>query len=324
MNGSPSVFRIVFMGTPDFAVASLRALVESGHQVVAVVTAEDKPAGRGQRLHASPVKAYAVSQGIPVLQPARLKDPQFIAELAAYQADLFVVVAFRMLPEVVWRMPRCGTLNVHGSLLPQYRGAAPIHWAIMNGDRETGVTTFFIDATIDTGWIIDQRTVPIADDDCVGTLHDKLMVAGASLLLDTVSEIQSGTAQPHPQPSCDVLRPAPKLFRDTCRIDWTRPVMQLYNQIRGLSPYPAAWTMLVSPQGESCPLKIYAARPVLQAHDCAPGTWLPTGETVRIYAPDGYLDISELQLAGRKRMPVSDFLRGIPDAAAYRISASEA
>ncbi|MBQ5997299.1 MAG: methionyl-tRNA formyltransferase [Bacteroidales bacterium] len=309
---TPHHLKIVFMGTPDFAVASLRALVEEGYPVVAVVTAVDKPAGRGRQLRGSVVKEYALQQGIPVLQPERLRDEAFLEELRRYGADLQVVVAFRMLPEVVWRMPACGTLNVHASLLPQYRGAAPINWALMNGEPVTGVTTFFIDRDIDSGEIIGSHRVAIADTDTAGTLHDRLMAEGASLLLETVQAVEDGTVTSHPQPAAGDLRPAPKIFRETCRIDWTRPAREVYNHIRGLSPYPAAWTSVQTPDGAVQVLKIYAATPVdfPSGSSPAPGTLQVDGGVLRIAASDAWLQVSELQMEGRKRMMTADFLRG--------------
>lgn len=304
--------RIVFMGTPDFAVASLRALVENGFQVVAVVTAVDKPAGRGRQMRPSAVKTYALSQQIPVLQPEKLKDPDFLEELASFKADLQVVVAFRMLPEVVWRMPRCGTLNVHGSLLPQYRGAAPINWALMNGDSETGVTTFFIDQSIDTGDIIDSRKVAITPEDNMGTLHDKLMEAGALLLVDTVRSIEDGTVTSHPQPECADLRPAPKIFHETCHINWNRPMRELSDQVRGLSPYPAAWTTMHTPKGEML-LKVYAVSCVAfpAGTKPEPGTVRVEGRRLLAAASDGWLQLLELQLEGKKRVTADAFLCGM-------------
>ncbi|MFN7640841.1 MAG: methionyl-tRNA formyltransferase, partial [bacterium] len=235
--------RLVFMGTPDFAVASLAALHAAGHEVAAVVTAPDKPAGRGQRLQASAVKQWAQAQHLPVLQPPRLKDPAFLAQLAALQADLFVVVAFRMLPAEVWAMPPRGTINLHGSLLPQYRGAAPIHWAVLNGETETGVTTFYIEHEIDTGQILAARKTPIGPDETTGELYARLMQLGAQLLVDTVADIAAVRIQPHPQPAgAEGLKPAPKLFPADGLLDWNLPARQLHNRSRGLNPFPAAHT----------------------------------------------------------------------------------
>lgn len=236
--------KIVFMGTPDFAVASLDAIVQANFDVVAVVTAPDKPAGRGQKLNESAVKKYAVEKGIPVLQPEKLKNPEFIEELRSYQADLQVVVAFRMLPEIVWNMPAKGTINLHGSLLPQYRGAAPINHAIINGEKESGVTTFFLKQEIDTGDIILSDSVPIADDETAGDLHDKLMVVGANLLVKTLHAVEANNITEQPQPQNDDLKHAPKIFKEDCKIDWNNPAQTIHNLIRGLSPYPTAFTIL--------------------------------------------------------------------------------
>ena len=249
--------RIVYMGTPDFAVESLRALVEGGYNIVGVITMPDKPVGRhGSVLQASPVKQYALSKGLPVLQPEKLKDEAFLSELRALKADLQIVVAFRMLPEVVWDMPRLGTFNLHASLLPQYRGAAPINWAVINGDTETGATTFFLTHEIDTGKIIRQKHLPIADTDDVGIVHDGLMTMGAGLVLETVDLLLEGKTDAVPQEEFykdpSELRPAPKIFKETCRIDWLQPVKRVYDFIRGLSPYPAAWTENLSGREAPC------------------------------------------------------------------------
>ena len=253
--------RIVYMGTPDFAVESLRCLVEGGYNVVGVVTGPDKAVGRhGSVLQPTPVKQYAVEKGLRVLQPEKLKDEAFIDELRSLQADLQIVVAFRMLPEIVWSMPPLGTFNLHASLLPQYRGAAPINWAVINGDTETGVTTFFLKHEIDTGAVIRQVTVPISDTDCVGDVHDRLMMLGGSVVCDTVDAILEGKVVPIPQEQmlpAEELRPAPKIFKDTCRIAWGRTSKQVYDFIRGLSPYPAAWTTLIAPDGTEQVVKVY-------------------------------------------------------------------
>ena len=309
--------RIIYMGTPDFAVESLRALVEGGYNVVAVVTMPDKPAGRGHQLQYSAVKQYALSAGLPLLQPERLKDETFLEELRSYQADLQIVVAFRMLPEVVWSMPRLGTFNLHASLLPQYRGAAPINWAVMNGDKETGATTFMLQHAIDTGNIILQERIAIGEDESVGSVHDRLMTMGAGLVTRTVdaiidSENQGIVLPTTPQDESIELRPAPKIFKDTCRIDWNRSAKQVYDFIRGLSPYPAAWTTLVAPDGMETVLKIYGAEKigkVVAGHPC--GSIETDGKSyLYVYAADGVLSIRSLQLAGKKRMGVGDFLRG--------------
>lgn len=307
--------RIIYMGTPEFAVESLKRLVEGGYNVVAVITMPDKPMGRhGSVLQPSPVKQYAVSQGLNVLQPEKLKDEAFIRELRALNADLQIVVAFRMLPEVVWSMPPMGTFNLHASLLPQYRGAAPINWAVMNGDTETGITTFFLKHEIDTGEIIDQVRVPIADTDNVETVYNRLMHLGGDLVVKTVDAILNGTITTTPQEALatdEPLRPAPKIFKDTCRIDWSKGVKGVYDFVRGLSPYPAAWTELSV--GETAPvvLKVYTTEKEFVRHEQATGTLDTDGKTyLRVAVPDGYVRLSSLQLAGKKRMDVADFLRG--------------
>ncbi len=316
--------RIVYMGTPDFAVESLRCLVEGGYNVVGVVTGPDKAVGRhGSVLQPTPVKQYAVEHGLRVLQPEKLKDEAFIEELRSLQADLQIVVAFRMLPEVVWAMPRLGTFNLHASLLPQYRGAAPINWAVINGDTETGVTTFFLKHEIDTGAVIRQVRVPISETDCVGDVHDRLMLLGGRVVCETVDAIIDGTAEAIPQEQMitEELRPAPKIFKDTCRIEWGRPAKRVYDFIRGLSPYPAAWTSLVSPDGAEMVVKIYEAAIVP-----APKKGIPYGtiETdgkhyIYVYTADGALSLRTLQLAGKKRMAVEDFLRGFRLAEDYKM-----
>lgn len=307
--------RIIYMGTPEFAVESLKRLVEGGYNVVAVITMPDKPMGRhGSVLQPSPVKQYAVSQGLNVLQPEKLKDEAFVRELRALNADLQIVVAFRMLPEVVWSMPPMGTFNLHASLLPQYRGAAPINWAVMNGDTETGITTFFLKHEIDTGEIIDQVRVPIADTDNVETVYNRLMHLGGDLVVKTVDAILNGTVTTTPQEALatdEPLRPAPKIFKDTCRIDWSKGVKGVYDFVRGLSPYPAAWTELRV--GETAPvvLKVYTTEKEFVRHEQATGTLDTDGKTyLRVAVPDGYVRLSSLQLAGKKRMDVADFLRG--------------
>ncbi|AHM59577.1 methionyl-tRNA formyltransferase [Flammeovirgaceae bacterium 311] len=299
--------RIVFMGTPEFAVPSLQILVEQGFNIVGVITAPDKPRGRGQKVVPSPVKAYAESQGLRILQPTNLKSPQFLEELRSLQANLQIVVAFRMLPEVVWAMPEKGTFNLHASLLPQYRGAAPINWAIINGETETGITTFFLKHEIDTGSIIFQEREPIRIDDTVGTLYERLMQKGSWLVLRTVQAIAADTAPSQPQQESGVLKHAPKIFRETCQIDWHKPAQQLYNFIRGLSPYPAAWTEL---QGKV--LKVYKASLTGKpAPDKAPGEWVSDGKTLlACKAADELITIEELQLEGKKRMTTEEFLRG--------------
>lgn len=308
--------RIVYMGTPEFAVESLKRLVEGGYNVVAVVTMPDKPMGRhGSVLQASPVKQYAVSQGLRVLQPVKLKDEAFVEGLRELNADLQIVVAFRMLPEVVWNMPPMGTFNLHASLLPQYRGAAPINWAVINGDTETGITTFFLKHEIDTGEIIDQVRIPIADTDNVEVVYDKLMYLGGDLVLKTVGAILKGEVKTTPQErlaSVTELRPAPKIFKETCRIDWGKGVKSVYDFIRGLSPYPAAWTELYESEGQTpVMLKLYSATKEFCAPDAPVGAIVSDGKTYfKIASVDGYVCVHSLQLAGKKRMDVADFLRG--------------
>ena len=307
--------RIVYMGTPEFAVESLRCLVEGGYKVVGVVTMPDKPVGRGHKIQYSPVKQYALAQGLPLLQPEKLKDEAFLEALRAWKADLQIVVAFRMLPEVVWNMPRLGTFNLHASLLPQYRGAAPINWAVINGETETGVTTFFLKHEIDTGEVIRQVRVPIADTDNVGTVHDRLMALGGKLVVETVDDILNGTVRGIPQEEMKVeggLRPAPKIFKDTCRIDWSHSVKNIYDFVRGLSPYPAAWTELVQPDGQKLQMKVFETGKMPGAADgCAPGTLRTDGKTyLRVAAADGWVDIRALQLPGKRRLATDEWLRG--------------
>lgn len=298
--------RIIFMGTPEFAVPSLQSLVESNSNVVAVVTVPDKPAGRGQKQTASPVKIYAESQGIPVLQPEKLRNPAFLEALKSFNADLQVVVAFRMLPEVVWSMPSKGTFNLHSSLLPQYRGAAPINWAVINGETETGVTTFFIEKDIDTGKIIFQDKEPIFPEDNAGTLYERLMRKGANLVVKTVQAIEAGTYPQEPQSEPEDIKAAPKIFRETCEINWTRPAVEIHNFVRGLSPYPAAWTTL---NGLSC--KVFKTKAVESGNNAQPGEYHSDGKSyLHFRTGDGWLAIEELQIEGKKRMAIGDFLRG--------------
>ena len=298
---------IVFMGTPDFAVASLNALVEAGFNVVGVVTAADKPAGRGQKLQESTVKQYAVAKGIRVLQPLKLKDPAFIEELRALKADLQVVVAFRMLPEIVWDMPAKGTINLHASLLPQYRGAAPINHAIINGENESGVTTFFLKHEIDTGDVIFSEKVEIRADETAGELHDELMNVGAGLLVKTVTAIASGDYQEQPQPQSGELKHAPKIFKEDCLIDWNQPALKIYNLIRGMSPYPTAFTKL-----NDKVLKIFKAEFEDKEPGISAGAFLSDGKTyLKFAAKDGFIKLTDLQYEGKKRMGVEEFLRGM-------------
>ena len=300
--------RILFFGTPDFAVASLKAIKDAGANVVAVVTSPDKPAGRGMHMHASAVKEYAVSVGLPVLQPVSMKAPEFIEQLKALAADLQIVVAFRMMPQMVWDMPPMGTVNVHGSLLPQYRGAAPINHAIMNGDKVSGVTTFRLKHEIDTGNILLQQEVPILPEDNVGTLYEKLMQAGAELLVTTVKRLAIDDIQEIPQSHIpeNELRHAPKIFKEHTLINWNRTTEEIHNMIRGLSPYPAAYTML-----KDRSIKVFLSEAMTEAHDTAPGTYDTDHSTyLRFATADGWIYIKELQQEGKKRMGIVEFLRG--------------
>lgn len=309
--------RIVFMGTPEFAVPSLRALVAGGYRVVAVVTTPDKPAGRGQKVHQSDVKVAALELGLPVLQPEKLRAPEFVEAMRALQPDLGIVIAFRMLPEVIWSMPRLGTFNLHASLLPQYRGAAPINWAIINGERETGVTTFLLNHEIDKGAILAQARMPILPEDNVGTMYDKLMHRGTELVLDTVERLAAGDVTPVAQPEYDdgQLKPAPKLFKEDCRIDWSLPGRRIVDFVRGLSPYPAAWSGVVR-DGESEPatsVKIFTARFEAARHGEQPGSLFSDSRTLRVACADGWIWLDELQMAGKKRLPVRELLLGWRD-----------
>lgn len=352
--------RIVYMGTPDFAVPTLDALVQGGYNVVGVITMPDKPAGRGHKMQYSPVKEYAIEHNLPLLQPEKLKDENFLAALREWNADLQIVVAFRMLPEVVWNMPRCGTFNLHAALLPQYRGAAPINWAVMNGDRKTGATTFFLDHDIDTGRIILKEEMDIAEDENVGSVHDRLMEMGKGLVCRTVDLVLEHDADIQSIPTIDQetlmsdlvsatgiaeLRPAPKIFKETCQIDWNQPARTIYNKVRGLSPYPAAWTELTLSDGTVLsPVKVYgvAKAPLLspkrgedsvpaqksqglvsgqegeglypaQKHvNLAPGEMKTDGKTyIHIGCADGIIALEELQLPGKKRMDVKALLNGV-------------
>lgn len=301
--------RIVFMGTPDFAVASLKELVENGKNVVGVITAPDKPAGRGRKLRPSAVKEYAASQGLNILQPTNLKAPEFIDELSALNPDLQVVVAFRMLPKVVWDLPAKGTINLHGSLLPQYRGAAPINWAIINGETESGATTFFINEKIDTGEIIQNVKVPIAKDDSAGTYHDKLMLEGAKLLLDTVNKIESGNAPSTPQDHSLANKEAPKIFKEDTIIDFSQPAEQVYNFIRGLSPYPAAISNIIM-DGEKIGVKIFEVE-LSDEPSKGPGEIETDNKNVlNVGCLDKMIRLKSLQIAGKRRMEVSELLNG--------------
>jgi methionyl-tRNA formyltransferase len=302
--------RIVFMGTPEFAVASLHAICQSKHQVVGVVTVADKPAGRGQQIHQSAVKQYAVEHELPVVQPVKLRDEDFLQTLREWNADLFVVVAFRMLPEVVWNMPPKGTINLHGSLLPKYRGAAPINWAVINGEKETGVTTFFLQHEIDTGRVIKRATMSIDDNENAGSVHDRMMGIGAQTLVETLDAIANGTADAVAQellmPAGETVPHAPKIFKETTLIDWTKNVDTVHNFVRGLSPYPAAWCRL---DGKTA--KIFAGKKEHATHSFEIGSVHTDNKSyLKIATPDGYYHLHELQLEGKKRMKVDEYLRG--------------
>lgn len=311
VNLSASHLRIVFMGTPEFATASLKALVENNFRVVGVITAPDKPAGRGMKLQESAVKKYAVEKGLRVLQPEKLKNPEFLEELRSLNADLQVVVAFRMLPEVVWNMPQMGTINVHGSLLPEYRGAAPINWAIINGEKETGVTTFKLKHEIDTGDVLLQRRIEIGEEETAGELHDKMKEVGAQVLVETIKGLADGTLKEKPQQSLLEntsfgVKHAPKIFTETCKIDWNKSVQDVHNLIRGLSPYPGAFTLF---QGKT--LKIYRGKKEEAETSISPSEFETDKKTYLKFAcGDGYIHVKELQLEGKKKLSVEEFLRG--------------
>ncbi len=309
---SKEQLKIVYMGTPEFAVAPLQKLIENDFRISAVVTAPDKKAGRGQKVSQSAVKQFAVKQNIPVLQPEKLKSPEFNDTLRKITPDLMIVVAFRMLPEMVWALPKLGTFNLHASLLPQYRGAAPINWALINGEKETGVTTFFLDKEIDTGKIILQKTIPVAPTDNVESLHDKLMVAGAELVLETVEKIRQGKIEPVPQNEFEItgLKKAPKIFKPDCRINWGLNGEQIFNFIRGLSPFPGAWTEIHLGENE-LELKIFEGQFEPQVHNKGVGTILISGkEEMKISVSDGFYRVNSLQLQNKKRMTVREFLNG--------------
>lgn len=300
--------RIVFMGTPDFAVASLQALVEAGYNVVGVITAPDRPAGRGRKLNESAVKKYALSKSLHIMQPTNLKNTEFLNELDALSIDLQIVVAFRMLPVQVWSKPKLGTFNLHASLLPDYRGAAPINWAIINGETKTGVSTFYINEDIDTGSILKQETVSIGETDSAGDLHDKLMDIGSKLVLDTVKMIQSGKAKPVAQES-KMFKEAPKLNKENCRINWSRPKLRIYNHIRGLNPYPGSWTILDN-QGEQIELKIYQTEMLEEEHELEAGTIVKSKKNLKVAVQDGFIDILELKMAGKRKMDAVSLING--------------
>ncbi|WP_053992905.1 methionyl-tRNA formyltransferase [Mangrovimonas sp. TPBH4] len=301
--------RIVFMGTPDFAVANLDALVTKGYNIVGVITAPDKPAGRGRKLNQSAVKTYALSKGLNVLQPTNLKSEAFVEELKSLEADLQIVVAFRMLPKVVWDMPKYGTFNLHASLLPDYRGAAPIHWAIINGETKTGVTTFFIDEKIDTGAVILQKETAIAPDETVGMLHDRLMHMGSELIIETVDLIAAGNVTTTIQPQNDDLKTAYKLNKDNCKIDWNLPLDTIYNKIRGLNPFPSAWCYLENNE-ETLAVKIFGIDKEKIAHNNTVGAIEVQKDHLKVSVQDGYLLIKEIQLPGKRKMDVKSLLNG--------------
>jgi methionyl-tRNA formyltransferase len=307
---------IVFMGTPEFAVASLEAIVNAGYTVKGVITSPDKPSGRGLQLHPSPVKEFALKHDLPVLQPLKLKDPEFLKDLQNLKADLQVIVAFRMLPEEVWQMPRLGTFNLHASLLPHYRGAAPINWAVINGETKTGITTFFINHEIDKGLVIFTEETIIGDNETAGDVHNRLMVLGAQLVIKTIASIAGGTARTIDQHHLIVsepLKPAPKIFKNDCKISWNNNIKKLHDLIRGLSPYPTAWSELITCNGEILIVKIYSGTPVKKQPQQRPGT-IETDEKsfLRVAALDGFINIESIQLQGKKQMAVAEFLRGFP------------
>lgn len=300
--------RIVFMGTPDFAVTILKNLVENNYTIAGVITAVDKPAGRGRKLNQSAVKKYALEQNLPILQPKNLKNKDFLADLKNWNADLQIIVAFRMLPKLVWAMPKLGTFNLHASLLPEYRGAAPINWAIINGETKTGVTTFFIDDKIDTGEIILQTETEIKDNEIVGELHDKLMHLGADLVLKTVDLISEGNVTTIKQPELEE-KPAHKLFPDNCKIDWSTSLSDIYNHIRGLNPYPAAWTTIINEEQE-INAKIYGVTKEVEEHNLEFGKIVTTKKQLKVAVKDGYLIIDEIKLSGKKKMDAVSLLNG--------------
>jgi len=307
--------KIVFMGTPDFAAHILNDLVDKNHNVVGVITTPDKPAGRGYKIQQSAVKKVALKHELTLLQPEKLKDEDFIQSLQALEADVFVVIAFRMLPKVVWNMPKHGTFNLHASLLPQYRGAAPIHWAVVNGETETGVTTFFIDEKIDTGEIIANKTCKIEENDTVGKLHDKLMLIGSDLVHETLLDIESGNVKPIPQEQLVTkhqleLKEAPKLFKSNCHLNFNLPTKEVYNKIRGLNPFPGAWAKLTTENEKSKQLKCYECRFELVDHNLEIGQFIFENKEVKIACLDGYILLDQIQLEGKKRMKALDFARG--------------
>lgn len=306
--------RIVYMGTPDFAVEPLKKLVEGGYNVVGCITMPDKPAGRGHKIQFSPVKEYAIEKGIPLLQPEKLKDETFQTDLKAWNADLQIVVAFRMLPESVWNMPRLGTFNLHASLLPQYRGAAPINWAVINGEKETGVTTFFLTHDIDTGNIILQEKTKIDESDNVGTVHDRLMTIGAELVTKTVDKILDGSVTTTQQSvlykDLSELKPAPKIFKETCKIDFNEKAQRIHNLVRGLSPYPAAWCELLDQEGNATAIKVFETEILDSKTGGEPGTFTYDKKSIDVTTGEGTIRIKTLQYPGKKRLSTEEFLRG--------------
>ena len=301
--------RIVFMGTPDFAVSTLKKLIEEDYQVVGVITAPDKPAGRGRKLHESAVKQYAVSQKLTVLQPTNLKNEGFLKELKSLKANLQIVVAFRMLPKVVWDMPKYGTFNLHASLLPDYRGAAPINWVLINGETKTGVSTFFIDEKIDTGEMILQKEVKIKSSESAGSLHDKLMEIGSDLVLKTVKLIETNAVKTKPQPDQVDIKTAYKLNKDTCKIDWNTSTEAIYNKVRGLNPYPAAWTVLYN-DNEKLNIKIYEVETLKEDHKNSVGEIQADKKEVKVSVADGYIILKTIQLPGKRKMDIKSLLNG--------------
>lgn len=308
--------RIAYFGTPEFAASQLEAILKAGYEVAVVVTMPDKPAGRGRKIQYSEVKKTALEHGLPLLQPEKLKDPTFLEQLASYQANLFIVVAFRMLPAVVWQMPELGTFNLHASLLPQYRGAAPINFAIINGETETGLTTFFLNEEIDKGAVIMREKVSIRPDETAGELHDELMVLGNKVVVETIQKIENDDVQALPQETLSEnqpLKPAPKITKEFCNIDWSQDCQTVYNHIRGLSPYPAAHTQLVSESGEVIDLKVYNSEIEACAPDVAVGNVVTDNKKyLKIALSDGFIHLIQVQQAGKKAMPIADFLRGTP------------
>ncbi|PKQ65509.1 methionyl-tRNA formyltransferase [Labilibaculum filiforme] len=317
--------RIVYMGTPDFAVAPLEALLNAGCNVVGVITNPDKPAGRGQQIQEAAVKKFAVDKGLKILQPEKFRNEEFLEELRALKADLQVVVAFKMLPEMVWNMPKFGTLNLHASLLPQYRGAAPINWAIINGDKETGVSTFLLQHEIDTGNILFQEKISIGDNDNVEVIHDKLMTLGSELVVKTVRAIEAGKYPQIPQESLSgevlELKVAPKIFKEDCKIDWTQDLNAIHNLVRGLSPYPASWTELIpKEEGKAIGLKIFTAEKEEEKHSEKIGHLTTDGKSyLKVAVKGGFISIKMLQQAGKKRMKTEDFLRGFQQIKNYHL-----